>query len=45
VALCKADELARTGPLPALDEQARAERAARAKRLAPKYKNEMLAPE
>jgi quercetin dioxygenase-like cupin family protein len=35
----------RTGPLPALDEQARAERAARAKSLAPKYKNEILAPE
>ena len=34
----------RTGPLPALDEGARAERAAKAKRLAPKYKSEILAP-
>lgn len=35
----------RTGPLPVLDEAARAERAARAKSLAPKYKNEILAPQ
>jgi quercetin dioxygenase-like cupin family protein len=35
----------RTGPLPALDEQARAQRAARAKSLAAKYKNEILAPQ
>jgi hypothetical protein len=35
----------RTGPLPVLDEEARAERAEKAKRLAPKYKNEMLAPQ
>ena len=35
----------RTGPLPALDEQARAQRAAKAKRLAAKYKNEILAPQ
>jgi hypothetical protein len=35
----------RTGPLPVLDEKARAERAAKAKRLAPKYKSEILAPE
>jgi hypothetical protein len=35
----------RTGPLPVLDKQARAERAAKAKRLAPKYKNEILTPE
>jgi quercetin dioxygenase-like cupin family protein len=34
-----------TGPLPVLDEAARAERAARAKSLAPKYKNEILAPQ
>src|SRR4029077_17796926 len=30
----------RTGPLPVLDEEARGDRAAKAKRLAPKYKNE-----
>jgi quercetin dioxygenase-like cupin family protein len=35
----------RTGPLPVLDEEARGERAAKAKRLAPKYKNEILAPQ
>jgi quercetin dioxygenase-like cupin family protein len=35
----------RTGPLPVLDEAARLERAARAKTLAPKYKNEILAPQ
>jgi quercetin dioxygenase-like cupin family protein len=35
----------RTGPLPVLDEEARAERAAKAKSLAPKYKNEILAPQ
>ena len=34
----------RTGPLPALDEGGRAARAAKAQRLAPKYKNEILAP-
>jgi quercetin dioxygenase-like cupin family protein len=34
----------RTGPLPVLDEPARAERLARAMRLAPKYKNEFLPP-
>lgn len=34
----------RTGPLPVLDEAARLERAARAKTLAPKYKNEIFAP-
>ena len=34
----------RTGPLPVLDEPARAERAAKAMRLAAKYKNEILAP-
>jgi uncharacterized cupin superfamily protein len=35
----------RTGPLPVLDKAARAERAARAKSLASKYKNEILAPQ
>jgi quercetin dioxygenase-like cupin family protein len=35
----------RTGPLPVLDEAARLERAARAKTLAPKYKNEIFAPQ
>jgi quercetin dioxygenase-like cupin family protein len=35
----------RTGPLPVLDEATRLERAARAKRLAPKYKSEFLAPQ
>jgi quercetin dioxygenase-like cupin family protein len=35
----------RTGPLPVLDEAARLERAARAKTLAPKYNNEILAPQ
>jgi quercetin dioxygenase-like cupin family protein len=35
----------RTGPLPVLDETARLERAARAKTLAPKYNNEILAPQ
>ena len=35
----------RTGPLPVFDEETRAERAAKAKRLAPKYKNEILAPQ
>ena len=34
----------RTGPLPVLDEPARAERLASAMRLAPKYKNEFLPP-
>jgi quercetin dioxygenase-like cupin family protein len=34
----------RTGPPPVLDEPARAERLARAMRLAPKYKNEFLPP-
>jgi quercetin dioxygenase-like cupin family protein len=34
----------RTGPLPVLDEPARAARLARAMRLAPKYKNEFLPP-
>jgi quercetin dioxygenase-like cupin family protein len=35
----------RTGPLPVLDEQAWAQRAAKAKSLAAKYKNEILAPQ
>ena len=35
----------RTGPLPVLDEQERAERAAKAISLAPIYKNEILAPQ
>jgi quercetin dioxygenase-like cupin family protein len=35
----------RTGPLPVLDEAARLERVARAKTLAPKYKNEILPPQ
>ena len=35
----------RTGPLPVLDEQARAQRAAKAKSLAVKYRNEILAPQ
>ena len=35
----------RTGPLPVLDEAAGLERAARAKTLAPKYNNEILAPQ
>ncbi len=34
----------RTGPLPNLDEAERAERAARARKLAPKYRNEILDP-
>src|SRR5258706_10434831 len=34
----------RTGPLPELDERARAERGARAKALSAKYKNEIMAP-
>jgi quercetin dioxygenase-like cupin family protein len=34
----------RTGPLPELDEKAKAERGAKAKALSPKYKNEIIAP-